>query len=264
MVLNMKKSSAIIFVNAFFWGGLCGANADTFAFVASSHTYATATVTASSGSNALYLTLTNNMKNQQDVGQAISAIGFNITSNGKIIKSATITSQSGRMVSSIGGSTSFQDIGSNGNTSDSLSWGVGSNKLSSTASDKTEIKPGAITISTLDFKGAGEKNPGETIWGTPTSSTSNLVIYANANPSMTGASHQPGIVQSADFTLQLSNALVPGFSITNVVMYFGTSGIPEFMISPPPLITPEPSMLVLLSFGFPIIGIIAYRQKTAV
>jgi hypothetical protein len=254
MVSDLKRFSTIAFFGVFFIWGLCSAKADSFTFTASTHTYGSATFTATPGSNTIVVTLTNSLLNQSDISQAISGISFQVTNaQGTVINMAPISilSQSGREVAYKSKSaTKAYDL--NGTSApDPMGW-----------QSTIQTAPIGNSSPSIKLSGLGSTGPDETIWGVPTSSTSTYVVYANANSSMKNAPHQPGVVQTANLTLQLGNNLVPGFYISNVVMYFGTADIPEFMVIRPPVI-PEPSTLVLLCSGLLVAGCLVYRRKVA-
>jgi hypothetical protein len=210
----------------------------------------TAVLTGNAGGSTLALTLTNDITNQQSIGQSISGFSFEVAdAAGHLVTiTPTITSQSGREVTFSGGNDTATDIGSNGAGADPSGWGLSSSN--------------PAYLNGLGFTGPdGTNPPDELILGPSTSG----LTWADANGSIDNShSHQPQVDQTLNLTLSLGTTLPTGFSIVNAIMYFGTG--PDAQLSPGVTTTantPEPASLALFGTGLGLLAVKLRKRKTA-
>jgi len=212
------------------------AHADTFTFTGTTTSgntvNGTATFSAGANPNLLTIVITNNQQNIVSVGQAISGLSFQVKdAQGNLlnISPVVIMSQTGREVKFLGSQTGV-DVNGTGN--DALGWGLSNQN--------------PAYLNALGFTGANGTNPpDELILGAPTSvNGSGQVVYASANSSISNSGpHQPFVVNTATFSVQVALNLPAGFQITNVQMYFGTNA--DTLTTQ----TPEPASMLLLGTG---------------
>ena len=192
----------------------------------------TTTFSAGASSNLLTIVITNNQQNIVTAGQAISGLSFQVKdAQGNLlnISPVVIMSQTGREVKFMGSQTGV-DV--NGSGDDALGWGLSNQN--------------PAYLNALGFTGANGSNPpDELILGAPTSTNgSGQVVYSSANDSISNSGpHQPFVVSTATFSVQLALNLPPGFQIVNVQMYFGTNA--DTLTTQ----TPEPASMLLLGTG---------------
>ena len=192
----------------------------------------TATFSAGGSSNLLTIVITNNQQNIVTTGQAISGLSFQVKdAQGNLlnISPVVIMSQTGREVKFLGSQTGV-DV--NGSGDDALGWGLSNQN--------------PAYLNALGFTGANGSNPpDELILGSPTSTNANgQVVYSSANSSISNSGpHQPFVVSTATFSVQVALNLPPGFQIVNVQMYFGTNA--DTLTTQ----TPEPASMLLLGTG---------------
>jgi len=212
------------------------AHADTFTFTGTTTSgntvNGTATFSAGANPNLLTIVITNNQQNIVSVGQAISGLSFQVKdAQGNLlnISPVVIMSQTGREVKFLGSQTGV-DVNGTGN--DSLGWGLSNQN--------------PAYLNALGFTGANGTNPpDELILGAPTTTNgSGQVVYSSANSSISNSGpHQPFVVNTATFSVQVALNLPAGFQITNVQMYFGTNA--DTLTTQ----TPEPASMLLLGTG---------------
>ena len=212
------------------------AQADTFSFAGTTTSgntvNGTATFSAGANPNLLTIVITNNQQNIIGVGQAISGLSFQVKdAQGNLlnISPVVIMSQAGREVKFMGSQTGV-DV--NGSGDDALGWGLSNQN--------------PAYLNALGFTGANGTNPpDELILGAPTSiNGSGQVVYSSANSSISNSGpHQPFVVSTATFSVQVALNLPPGFQIVNVQMYFGTNA--DTLTTQ----TPEPASMLLLGTG---------------
>ena len=210
--------------------------ADTFNFVGTTSSgnavNGTATFSAGANPNLLTIVITNNQQDIANDAQAISGLSFQVKdAQGNLlnISPVVIMSQAGREVKFMGSQTGV-DV--NGSSDDAMGWGLSNQN--------------PAYLNALGFTGANGTNPpDELILGAPTSiNGSGQVVYSNANSSISNSGpHQPFVVYTATFSVQVALNLPPGFQIVNVQMYFGTNA------DTLPTQTPEPDSMLLLSTG---------------
>ncbi|HEV8137819.1 MAG TPA: PEP-CTERM sorting domain-containing protein [Pyrinomonadaceae bacterium] len=212
------------------------ARAETFTFAGTTSggntVNGTATFSAGGSSNLLTIVITNNQQNIVTTGQAISGLSFQVKdAQGNLlnISPVVIMSQTGREVKFLGSQTGV-DV--NGSGDDALGWGLSNQN--------------PAYLNALGFTGANGTNPpDELILGSPTSTNANgQVVYSSANSSISNSGpHQPFVVSTATFSVQVALNLPPGFQIVNVQMYFGTNA--DTLTTQ----TPEPGSMLLLGTG---------------
>jgi|ERR1044072_379707 hypothetical protein len=212
------------------------ARADTFNFTGTTSggnaVNGTATFSAGANPNLLTIVITNNQQNIVGAGQAISGLSFQVKdAQGNLlnISPVVIMSQAGREVKFMGSQTGV-DV--NGSGDDALGWGLSNQN--------------PAYLNALGFTGANGTNPpDELILGAPTSiNGSGQVVYSSANSSISNSGpHQPFVVSTATFSVQVALNLPPGFQIVNVQMYFGTNA--DTLTTQ----TPEPASMLLLGTG---------------
>jgi hypothetical protein len=212
------------------------AQADTFSFAGTTTSgntvNGTATFSAGPNPNLLTLVITNNQQIIVSVGQAISGLSFQIKdAQGNLlnISPVVVMSQTGREVKFMGSQTGV-DVNGTGN--DALGWGLSNQN--------------PAYLNALGFTGANGTNPpDELILGAPTSiNGSGQVVYSSANSSISNSGpHQPFVVNTATFSVQVALNLPAGFQIVNVQMFFGTNA--DTLTTQ----TPEPASMLLLGTG---------------
>jgi|GEM_PF-1413483 len=223
LFMTMTAASAVVRAETFtFSGTTSGGNVVN----------GTATFSAGANPNLLTIVITNNQQNIVSAGQAISGLSFQVKdAQGNLlnISPVVIMSQAGREVKFLGSQTGV-DV--NGAGDDALGWGLSNQN--------------PAYLNALGFTGANGTNPpDELILGAPTSTNgSGQVVYSSANSSISNSGpHQPFVVYTATFSVQVALNLPSGFQITSVQMYFGTNA--DTITTQ----TPEPASMLLLGTG---------------
>jgi hypothetical protein len=234
--LKFVQTISLVFIIVF-GAFLSPAKADVFNFQFVSGTMnGTAVFTATGGSNLVTLSLTNNVTNIVSVGDAISGFSFSVVNalnNPVSISPVGLLSQTGREVTIAGNGVGTEVGGTT--ASDPLNWAFSSSS-------------GALNALGASNLCCGGNNPDETILGAP--SIASPLTYSSANDSIAGNDpHQPFVVQTANFTLQLGTNWNSTWQPASTVMSFGTgpTTVNGTLTPTPPI--PEPSTLLLMGSG---------------
>jgi len=187
-----------------------------------------ATATFTPGAGTLHIDLVNNLINQNDVGQNISDLSFNIIKvTGAPVTGGSLTNSSG-----LERTVSFKTGGG---------FTDGSNVSTGWVLDST-------TTYHLNGLGTAANTPAHTILGSPNGSNA----YANANGSIVGNKpHNAFLVGTVGFDLTIPN-IDANSVITDVHFSFGTTPGDNGH-------APEPASITLLGIG--IAGMAAYRWR---